>query len=38
VIENPDRIDELLKFSKGQRKVPVIVDQGEVTIGFEGKT
>jgi len=26
----------MLKHSGGSRKVPVIVDQGNVTIGFEG--
>jgi len=26
----------MLKFSKGERKVPVIVENGEVTIGFGG--
>jgi arsenate reductase-like glutaredoxin family protein len=28
----------MLKYSKGVRKVPVIVDQGNVTIGFNGGT
>jgi hypothetical protein len=28
----------MLKHSDGARRVPVIVDQGEVTIGFGGKT
>jgi len=26
----------MLKFSKGERRVPVIVENGEVTIGFGG--
>jgi len=26
----------MLKFSKGTRKVPVIVENDKVTIGFEG--
>lgn len=30
-------MNSMLKYSKGDRKVPVIVDHGEVTIGFEGK-
>ncbi len=29
-------MEEMLEFSKGQRKVPVIVRNGEVTIGFGG--
>ena len=37
VVSDPDRMDSMLKYSKGDRKVPVIVEQDEVTIGFEGK-
>jgi hypothetical protein len=29
---------EMLKYSDGERLVPVIVDQGKVTIGFNGET
>ncbi len=29
-------LDELLQHSGGERKVPVIVDAGKVTIGFNG--
>ncbi len=29
-------LDEMLALSKGQRKVPVIVRDGQVTIGFGG--
>jgi len=28
----------MLQYSKGARKVPVIVEGEKVTIGFEGKT
>jgi len=28
----------MLKFSKGARKVPVIVEKDKVTIGYEGGT
>ena len=38
VISNPDKMDEMLKHSDGQRRVPVIVDENGVTIGFNGKT
>ncbi len=31
-------MENMLKFSKGVRKVPVIVEGDTVTIGFEGKT
>ena len=37
VVSDPDKIDSMLKYSKGDRKVPVIVEHGEVTIGFQGK-
>jgi glutaredoxin 3 len=32
----PERLKELLAYSNGQRKVPVIVEDGQVTIGFGG--
>ena len=38
VQENPDNLEEMLKYSDGKRKVPVIVDKDEVTIGFKGRT
>jgi len=38
VQENPDNLEEMLKYSDGERKVPVIVDKDEVTIGFKGRT
>jgi glutaredoxin len=31
----PD-LDEMLRHSKGQRKVPVIVEDGKVAIGYGG--
>jgi hypothetical protein len=30
-------MDSMLDYSKGDRKVPVIVERGKVTIGFNGK-
>ena len=38
VIANPEKMDDMLKHSDGQRRVPVIVDKNGVTIGFNGKT
>jgi glutaredoxin len=35
VSEKPDRIQEMVKIA-GIRKVPVIVDNGKVTVGFNG--
>ena len=34
---DPSNLDTMLEISQGNRKVPVIVQDGEVTIGFEGK-
>lgn len=36
VSKEPDRIPELLELSKGERVTPVIVENGQVTIGFKG--
>jgi glutaredoxin len=33
---NPAELQRMLEFSKGRRAVPVIVDGGQVTIGFGG--
>ena len=38
VISDPDQLDRMLKHSKGARQVPVIVEAGKVTIGFDGGT
>jgi len=35
VSEVPEKIDELVKIA-GVRKVPVIVDNGKVSVGFNG--
>jgi glutaredoxin len=31
-----ENLDQMLKYSDGTRKVPTIVDAGEVIIGFDG--
>ncbi|MFH1699049.1 MAG: glutaredoxin family protein [Candidatus Zixiibacteriota bacterium] len=36
VIDNPRAQEELLKLSNGERIVPVIVDSGEVKLGWGG--
>ena len=36
VIDKPNQMDRMLKYSDGARKVPVIVDGDDVTIGFDG--
>ena len=33
-----EKMNTMLKHSNGVRKVPVVVNQGKVTIGFKGKT
>ena len=35
VTDKPEKIDELVKLS-GVRKVPVIVENGKVTVGYKG--
>ena len=37
VVSDKSRLETMLKYSKGHRKVPVIVDQDIVTIGYQGK-
>jgi len=36
VVSDPGKLDAMLEHSNGVRKVPVIVEAGEVTIGFDG--
>jgi glutaredoxin len=36
ISKQPDRIPELLEFSNGERVTPVIVENGQVIIGFKG--
>ena len=36
VLADPAKLKEMLKHTKGARKVPVIVDGGKVTVGFNG--
>jgi glutaredoxin 3 len=36
VTKNAADLARMLTYSKGTRRVPVIVDQGKVTIGFGG--
>ena len=37
VLSDSEKLNTMLKYSNGTRKVPIIVDQGEVAIGFHGK-
>jgi glutaredoxin len=34
-VENPEKLEEMLKLSNGQRRVPVIVAGQEVTVGYK---
>jgi len=36
VLERDGGLDQMLKYSKGRRQIPVIVEAGKVTIGFGG--
>ncbi len=36
VKKNPQELERMLAFSHGRREVPVIVQDGKVTIGFGG--
>jgi glutaredoxin 3 len=36
VVAHPEFLEEMIKLTGGQRMVPVIVEKGKVTIGFEG--
>lgn len=36
VVDDPDHLDEMLKFSQGVRKVPVLVEGGKGTVGYRG--
>ncbi len=33
---NPQYLQEMLKYSGGQRKVPVLVEAGKATVGYGG--
>jgi len=36
VQSHPPKLEEMLKLSGGKRQVPVIVEEGKVSIGFGG--
>jgi glutaredoxin len=36
VLDDPKNLEEMLKFSQGRRKVPVLVEDGQSTVGFGG--
>jgi glutaredoxin len=38
VLKETEQLDVMMKYSGGERKVPVIVDGENVTIGFNGRT
>jgi glutaredoxin len=37
VLKDPSQMDRMLALSQGVRKVPVILDNGTVIVGHEGK-
>lgn len=36
VVDEPRSLEEMLKHTPGSRRVPVLVEAGQVTIGFGG--
>ncbi len=36
VFSGQDELESMLKYSGGERKVPVIVDQDKITVGYQG--
>jgi glutaredoxin 3 len=36
VLEDDDGLQRMLNYSNGRRQIPVIVEEGKVTIGFGG--
>ena len=38
VIDDPLKLDEMLKYSNGKRKVPVILEGNKVILGYNGKS
>jgi glutaredoxin 3 len=36
VLEDDAGLERMLKLTKGRRKIPVIVEAGEITVGFGG--
>lgn len=37
VIDDPHALEKMLVLSNGQRKIPVIVEGEQITVGFQGK-
>ena len=37
VLSAPKKLEAMLNYTKGKRKVPVIVAEGRVTVGWQGK-
>ena len=36
VVDDPRHLEDMLKFSQGVRKVPVLVEGGKGTVGYRG--
>ena len=36
VLEDPQALEEMLRLTKGTRRVPVLVEAGQVSVGFGG--
>ena len=38
VLENKNDLDTMLKYTNGERRIPVIVDGETISVGFKGKS
>ena len=38
VILDKNKLNKMLIYSKGERRIPVIIDGEKITVGYEGKT
>jgi glutaredoxin len=38
VLSAPKKMEKMLDYSKGKRKVPVILAEGRVTVGWQGNS
>ncbi len=36
VVDDPQALEEMLRLSQGERKVPVLIEAGRVSVGFGG--
>ena len=37
VLSDSEKLDDMLKYSDGMRRVPIIIEEGKVIVGFNGR-